>query len=751
MLRGATEGNSGESDPDVAEGAFGHRYPESPTIAEVAPEVPTAGGDGLYDYRVPPGLIGLVRPGCRLVIPLGGRPVEGVCVRLKAEADVGLDRLKDILTVLDQRPVYPESSLDLALWTARRYLCQPGEVLRAARPAPVKAREGRKRRTGPSERPGAAEAPAAAGSDAAAATVTGGGSDAPAVSLSAAQKAALEALGDALRESAAGPARSADAGRPRVFLLHGVTGSGKTEVYLRAAAQTVAAGRQVLLLVPEVSLVPQTLQRVRAYLGAARVAVNHSYLAGAERIGYWERVAAGEADVVVGARSTVFAPLDRLGLIILDEEHEDAYKQEEGAPRYHARDVAVRRALKENAVLILASATPSLESYRRALEGRYALLNLPERAAGRSVPRVEVVDMRAELAQGNRSLFSRALQAELDRTVAAGRQAILFLNRRGHSTFVLCRDCGWVARCPGCDVSLTYHEAGADLRCHYCGYRAPPPDRCPGCGGHRVRYFGAGTQRVEQEVRLRHPTARVVRLDADVVRRPGEAARVLALFEAGQADILVGTQMVAKGLDVPGVELVAAVAADTALHLPDFRASEKTFRLLVQAAGRAGRGWDPGRVIIQTYNPDHPAVTAAARQDYASFAQAELKTRRSLGYPPWSHLVRIVVTDPEESKGREVAAAVAEALADLGFSGSPGSAAGGEEPARFAGPAPAPLARLQGRWRWHVLVFCHELEEGLQDVGLAVQRATRRPARGGGRRRRDGPEVSVDVDPVSVL
>ncbi len=814
-----TGGNRADPEPAGLPPAEPLAAPEKTLlVAEVAPAVPTSGGEGVFDYRVPPELADRVAVGARLIVPLHGRPVEGYCVRLKSETDVAPDRLRDVRDVVDPRPAYPPALLDLAVWTAGRYLCQPGEVLRAAVPARGRFKD----RTRAKLAVAAAEAEAAATSLESAAPVQaavlrslargpadpaalrrrlgpqvtrslrslearglvtlagprrrvirrngqeGGPVSGPAsgpegtrgpgvvpgigVTLTRAQEAALAAVTAAVRE-AAGRGGEGSGGPGRGFLLHGVTGSGKTEVYLRAAAETLALGRQVLLLVPEVSLVPQTVERVKSHLGPARVAVAHSYLGGLERLEAWGRVVAGEADVVVGARSAVFLPLARLGLIVLDEEHEDSYKQEESAPRYHAREVASRRSEREGAVLVLASATPALDSYHRALSGEYTLLSLPERVKGRGLPPVEVVDMRAELAAGNRGLFSRSLQAALSLTLREGRQAILFLNRRGHSTFVLCRDCGWVARCPNCDVSLTYHDPEADLFCHWCGHHAPAPARCPGCGGHRVRYFGAGTQRVEDEVRLRHPEARVVRLDADVVRRPGEASRVLALFESGQADVLVGTQMVAKGLDVPGVDLVAAVAADSALHLPDFRAAERTFRLLTQAAGRAGRGDRPGRVVIQTYNPDHPAVAAAARHDYLSFAQAELEARRTLGYPPFSHLVRVEFSDPDESRAREASSALARALGSLGFSGSGETLSGVTTPGRprYAGPAAAPLARLRGRFRWHVLVFCPDLESGLRAVREAVRLATGREARGGRRRAPVGPVASVDVDPVSVL
>ncbi len=792
----------------AGQGGSGPADPTPELIAEVAPAAPVSGGDGGFDYRVPASLAGVVAPGVRVVVPLLGRMVEGCCLGLKERSDVPPDRLKDVSGVVDPRPAYPPAVLDLAVWTARRYVCQPGEVLRAAVPAtgrfrareavrltvpepeaaaavdeltsraPVQAALLGELLRGPAEvaalrrRHGAGTARALAAlsrrglvalGDGAEAgprparprgRVPSGGGDGRAggeprpLRLTPAQAAALAPITEALHRPAGG--ETGASGRERVFLLHGVTGSGKTEVFLRAASEALSLGRQVLVLVPEVSLVPQTLERVRAHLGQARVAVAHSYLGGRDRLDYWERVLAGEADVVVGARSAVFAPLDRLGLIVLDEEHEDAYKQEQAAPRYHAREVAVRRARREGAVLVLASATPSLESYWRALRGDYTLLTLAERVEGRPLPSVEIVDMRAELPAGNRSVFSRVLERALARTLADGQQAILFLNRRGHSTFVLCRDCGWVARCPNCDVSLTYHDAWADLLCHYCGVRRPPPAACPACGGHRVRYFGAGTQRLESEASGLFPGARVVRLDADVVRRPGEAARLLALFAAGQADILVGTQMVAKGLDVPGVGLVAAVSADSALHLPDFRAAERTFRLLTQAAGRAGRGDRPGQVIIQTYSPEHPVIQAARAHDYRAFAESETAARRALGYPPRNHLIRVEFDDRDERRAARAASLFARLLAERGFadtldgSGRPGGP-------RFAGPAPAPLARLRGVYRWHVLVFCPDLDRGLAEVREAVREATGREARGGRRKAPGGVTAVVDVDPVSVL
>jgi primosomal protein N' (replication factor Y) len=538
------------------------------------------------------------------------------------------------------------------------------------------------------------------------------------------------------------------------FLLHGVTGSGKTEIYLRAIAEILNQGRQAIVLVPEISLTPQTVQRFAARF-PGRVTVAHSALALGERYDGWRRTRAGDVDIVIGSRSAVFAPLRWLGLIVIDEEHEWSYKQDR-IPRYHARDVALRRAELEGAAVILGSATPSVESYFRAQQGRYTLVEMPQRVmahrkqieaqkasyhisdertalrAGETdaalyadLPPVSIVDLRQELRAGNRGIFSRALQQALTRVLEAGEQAILFLNRRGAATFVMCRDCGHVLRCRRCEASLTYHTSEAGLICHHCNQHEMQPQLCPICASPRIKHFGIGTQRVEATVRQLFPGARVVRWDRDTTRSKGAHERILQRFVRGEADIMVGTQMVAKGLDLPLVTLVGVVTADTALHLPDFRAGERTFQLLTQVAGRAGRSILGGQVIIQTYDPNHYAIQAASRHNYADFYRYELAFRREHAYPPFRKLVRLVYADTNAAKAQAEAERLAGVLANkIARLGLPETT--------LIGPAPAFLQRLRGQTRWHILVRApdpHALLAGLRfPIGW-----------------------HIDVDPVSLL
>ncbi len=534
------------------------------------------------------------------------------------------------------------------------------------------------------------------------------------------------------------------ANRPARFLLHGVTGSGKTEVYLRAVDATLAAGRSAIYLVPEIALTPQAVAGFKARFGD-EVAVLHSRLSDGERYDEWRRIYGGKVRVAVGARSAVFAPFADLGLIVLDEEHEGSYKQEED-PRYHAREVAEYRAARHGAVLLLGSATPSLESYHAATAGGAGalpmaatppmqLLCLPERVGHRPLPPVTIVDLREELKAENRSVLSRLLQEKLADRLAKREQAILFLNRRGFSTFVLCRECGHSIRCPNCEVSLTYHSSGPggpELRCHYCDFRRPVPDVCPHCGSSYIRYFGAGTERIADEVRKVFPDARVTRLDADATARKGAHATILKAFRDGEADILVGTQMVAKGLDFPRVTLVGVVAADTALNLPDFRAAERTFQLLTQVAGRAGRG-EPGEVIFQTYQPEHYSLTFARDQNFEAFFAAELENRRALRYPPFSRIGVVIASGTDE---RAVIALAEAVSARVRQDAAPGT--------EVLGPAPAPFARLRGRYRWQILV-----KSGAGEDLAVLLRSAQDEARG-----RRGPgelRVTVDIDPQNLL
>ena len=483
-----------------------------------------------------------------------------------------------------------------------------------------------------------------------------------------------------------------------------MTGSGKTEVYLAALDRAVALGKRAIALVPEISLTPQTVRRFGERF-PGRVAVMHSGLSLGEHFDMWHQVCEGRFDVVIGPRSALFAPQPDLGLVVIDEEHEWTYKQQEGSPRYHARRAAEELCRLTGAVLVLGSATPDVESRFAAEQGRYRLLRLPQRLVrqesgsveGAPLPQVEVVDLREELKAGNRSIFSRPLAGGIREALGAGEQVILFLNRRGAASFMQCRDCGLVPECRSCAVALTLHEREAALVCHYCNRRLKRPPSCPQCAGQRLREMGLGTERLEREVAASFPGARPLRWDRDVTQGRDAHESILARFLAHEADVLIGTQMVAKGLDIPLVTLVGVVSADIALHLPDFRAAERTYQLLEQVAGRAGRGPKGGRVIIQTYTPDHPSIGAASRHDYDAMYRREIDFRRRLGYPPFGRLALLTFAHTGSEYARGQAAAMVrrliqkrdqEGIANLDV----------------LGPAPAFVPRVRGRWRWHVVL-----------------------------------------------
>lgn len=485
-------------------------------------------------------------------------------------------------------------------------------------------------------------------------------------------------------------------GNTATFLLHGVTGSGKTEVYLHLIDSCIAQGKQAIFLVPEISLTPQMVRQVSARFGE-RVAVLHSSLTLRERYDEWKRIQMGEVDVVVGARSAIFAPCDRLGLIIMDEEHESTYKSE-SSPRYHARELARFRAKQESAVLLLASATPSVESYYLASTGKYQLLELPERVGNAALPETIVADMRTELEEGNRSMFSQILQRELQRTLSEGKQAILFLNRRGFSSFVSCRACGYVAQCPNCNISLTYHKSGNYLVCHYCDYKSEMLHVCPNCGSRYIKQFGIGTQRVVEELERMYPQARIVRMDADTTTGRQAHEQILSQFRNGDADILVGTQMVTKGLDFENVTLVGVLAADMSLHLDDFRAEEKTFALITQVCGRAGRGRYPGKAVIQTYEPEHEAIRLSRMHDYRAFYDREILVRKNLCYPPFCEMLNLTFSAQQEHAARQAAERFhdlvckeVEQLQHQAFF----------QPYKVV---PAPVAKLNGSYRYRFFV-----------------------------------------------
>ncbi len=526
-----------------------------------------------------------------------------------------------------------------------------------------------------------------------------------------------------------------DSGEPGTFLLEGVTGSGKTEVYLRSIERVLEKGRSAIVLVPEISLTPQTLQRFEARF-SGKVAVLHSRLGAGERYDQWRGVREGRYRVVVGPRSALFAPVEDLGMIAIDEEHEPSYKSDT-APRYHARDVAEARARMSGAVLVLGSATPSFESLEKARAGVYEHLLLPSRIDNRPMPDIEVVDMRETGGGGMVPLLSRQLLDALSRTVESGDQAILFLNRRGFANYMQCRACGHIMGCDDCEVSLCYHTRGNMLLCHHCGRRSGVPDECPECGRGPMSSFGAGTQRVEDELLAHLPGVAYIRMDADTTTSKDAHWHMLGAFARGEAQVLIGTQMVAKGLDIPGVTLVGVVNADTALALPDFRASERTYQLLTQVSGRAGRGLRPGRVIIQTFNPGHPAVRAVSAGT-GQFVASELQARLGAGYPPFVELVNVTLTAPELAAASRSAQRL-RALLDTDLSGTG---------ARLLGPAPAPLSRLRGQYRWHILIKAPELGPISPLVKGSIARfhdySRSMPAG-------KDVKISLDVDPVSLL
>ena len=539
------------------------------------------------------------------------------------------------------------------------------------------------------------------------------------VTLTADQAAALKPICEAVSER-----------RAETFLLHGVTGSGKTEVYLRAVGEALRGGRQALVLVPEITLTHQIVARLRARFGD-RLAVLHSGLRPGERLEQWQRLRGGAAPIAVGARSALFAPLDDVGVIVIDEEHDGAYKSEEGL-RYHARSLAARRARHENCPLVLGSATPSLESRYAADRGAARRLVLARRIGGRPLPAVEIVDLARERERkpaGRKVVLSTLLRSAMAEAFAAGGQTILFLNRRGFSTRVLCFECGHAEHCPECDVALVYHATEDRLRCHYCDHAAPTPKRCNGCGAPDTALLGIGTQRLEEEVRSHFPRARIERLDRDTAARRGHSQQVLRDLRLGRVDVLVGTQMVAKGHDFPGVRVVGVIAADIGLHMPDFRAAERTFQLLTQVAGRAGRAAAPGRVIVQTFVPSHYAVRHVRDHDYEGFYEEELAHRAALGFPPFGRLVHALVSAREAEPARLGAERLAAAAAR--------AAAG----SICLGPAPAPLARLRGRHRYQLLVKGDE----------AAVRAAARALVAAAETLPDGVQASVDADPLHML
>lgn len=540
--------------------------------------------------------------------------------------------------------------------------------------------------------------------------------------LSAAQAAALDEITQAI-----------EAHKFQAFLLHGVTGSGKTEVYIRAMGVTLAQNRSCLMLVPEIALTPVFSRRLRAHFGDL-VAIFHSSLSTGERFDEWSRIRTGAARVVIGTRSAVFAPIANLGLIIVDEEHESSYRQQE-SPYYSGRDASIVRASKETAIVIMGSATPSLESYRNAERGKYRLLTLPQRVQERAMAQAELIDMRGVLTtSGRQDIFSEELLEAIEATHRRGEQTMILLNRRGYSSFVLCRSCGERVQCPNCDVTLTYHRSQRNLVCHYCDFRQRTPEACPTCQGQFIYFVGEGTEQIEDKLQTRFPDLRIARLDRDIATRRHAQENIIMRFAAHEIDLLVGTQMIAKGHDFPNVTLVGVVSVDAGLAMPDFRAAERAFQLITQVAGRAGRGRLPGRVLIQTYHPEHYALRHAAHQDYNAFYKEEIRYRRNLAYPPFVALASLLIHDEDFARVEATAHELKSAL----------DAANTERRCRVLGPAPAPIARLRNEHRVQILVKSTDRAHLRTVLDLAIAEAETVPAC-------DTRAINLEIDPVNLM
>ncbi len=655
--------------------------------------------DKSFTYSIPEELRESVRVGQRVEVPFGQWLKMGYIVGFTQNSSI--KKIRPLKRVIDRQPLLDRQMLKLTRRIADYYCASWGEVIEAAHPANV-----RNRKRPILERDTSA-------------VITELPQREQELSLSSQQRYVLRSIKKSIAQK-----------KYQVFLLHGITASGKTEIYLQAIACVLAQGASSIVLGPEISLTPQTVERFKARFGE-KVALMHSRLRAAERASEWQRAKSGQAQIVIGARSAVFAPVKNLGLIVVDEEHEVTYKQKDTAPRYHARETAILRAKLAKATVILGSATPSLESYYNAKQGRIKLLSLPERATKkRELPEVSIIDMRREAGMRKKrmSILSRPLEAKIEQILRKGEQAILFLNRRGFSTFINCPGCGYVAKCKRCNVSLTYHYATKMLICHYCNYSLKPPQICPQCNSGYLRYFGLGTEKVESELHRLFPQGRIARMDTDATAQPDAHRRILSDFKEGKIDILVGTQMVAKGLDFPRVSLVGVISADTALNLPDFRSGERTFNLLTQVAGRSGRGEVEGKVVIQSYVPDNYAIVASIKHDYPRFYRREIKSRRVLALPPFTHLVSLTLRSRHQQKVQDAALELSLKLKKH----KPGRSI------QVLGPAPAAISKMRGSFRWSVLLKGENPQRLVKLLREVVQDF----------KRYKGVPLAIDVDPI---
>lgn len=612
--------------------------------------------DELYTYACEDDSIEVGR---KVRVPFGihNRIVDAYVADVKDKAPDGVKKFKKVLDT-DDEPRLTEEAIETAVWMRGRYMCRYIEAVKCFLPGYTLA----KRKTKD-----------------------------PFASIEISTDEAKPATADQL-QALAKIYKSLDERRHEIFLLHGVTGSGKTEVYLQAMARTLDAGRQGIILVPEISLTPQTVSRFVNRFGRDAVAVIHSKLTPQQRSVEYRKIESGQVKLVIGARSAIFAPFRDIGLIVIDEEHETSYKSDK-SPKYDAIEVAVKRAMVHGAAVVLGSATPSVQDYYRCSKGLFTLLELPARYNDVPLPEVSVVDMVDELKHGNRSLFSKELADDMAECLGKKKQVILFLNRRGYAAFVSCRDCGTVVKCPECGISMTYHKDASALICHYCGRKAAVPEKCPECGSQMIGRFGAGTQQLEEKCRELFPEASVERLDLDTAGARGNLENVLRSFAKGKTDVLIGTQLIAKGLDFSNVGLVGIMSADVSLNIPDFRSAERSFQLMTQAAGRAGRGREQGKVVIQTCQPEHPAIISAAKQDYQRFYEGELAVRKAVGYPPFSDIFQIVISDENAEKAEKSAERCAKWLRAKVPDGT-----------AVLGPAISPINSIGGKYRFQLLV-----------------------------------------------
>jgi len=608
-----------------------------------------------------------VQIGMRVKVPFGNRnkPIDGYVIDITETCDVPIDKVKPIHSLYEDYPLFSSEMLALADWMKDKYYTTLASCLNCILPPGLGAKE----KTWENSK--------ASG-------------DLPTNQIPPLTEEQVEVVDNIVKRL--------EAGDTQPVLIHGVTGSGKTEVYMRAIAKVLEMGKQAIVLVPEIALTSQTVAVFTKRFGNS-AAVTHSRLTAKERLSQWQRARAGQINVMIGPRSAVFTPFERLGIIIIDEEHEHTYRSE-NTPKFDTRQVAEKRSQLTGALLVMGSATPSLESYFRAESKEISLLTMHNRVNG-MFPEVDIIDMRRELATGNTSIFGRAFQDEMANTLEQGQQVILFLNRRGHSSFMSCRRCGHVMGCDNCHVNLTYHAVDQRLLCHYCGRVSQIPKICPACDAPFMRYFGLGTQKIEEEVARLFPSITALRMDMDTTKGKSGHAKILNVFKKGEAQVLIGTQMIAKGLDFPNVTLVGIVAADLSLFSGDFRAAEHTFQLLTQVSGRAGRAEQKGRVYIQTYNPENYSISLAKDANYKSFYKHEIILRRTMEYPPYSHIFMILFTGPDE---RTLIMALHKLLAIMQYCNKKGLF-------EFLGPAPAFVSRVKKQFRWRILVKCSKTDD----------------------------------------